>query len=63
MIYFFIGTKAQLVKMAPILKQTKEQGLKYRYIESGQHPEGSRRITAMFDLPEPDTPVIHIKHP
>lgn len=54
MIYFFIGTKAQLVKMAPLLAQVRDKGLAYRYIDSGQHPEGSRNILKMFDLPEPD---------
>ena len=54
MIYFFIGTTAQLVKMAPLLKGAQDRGLKYRYIDSGQHPAGSKRMLEMLNLPEPD---------
>ncbi len=54
MIYFLIGTKAQLVKMAPLLRLVQEEGLTYRYIDSGQHPEGSRNILGLFSLREPD---------
>lgn len=53
MIYFFIGTKAQMIKMAPLLKEARDRGVPYRYIDSGQHHEGCVKMLRMFDLPEP----------
>lgn len=32
MIHIVVGTKAQLIKMAPTMKQLAEQGIEYNYI-------------------------------
>ena len=37
MIHVFIGTKAQYIKMAPLLRRMDAEGVDYRLIDSGQH--------------------------
>lgn len=37
-IYFFIGTIAELIKLAPIIKELKERKIKFKIIASGQSP-------------------------
>jgi UDP-N-acetylglucosamine 2-epimerase (non-hydrolysing) len=54
MIHVVIGTKAQLIKMAPIMCRLKSRGLEYRYISTGQHKETMSDILDNFDLPGPD---------
>lgn len=53
-LYAVLGTRAQLIKMAPILMQLAERGLSYRLIYTGQHRETIRELLDEFDLPEPD---------
>lgn len=54
MIHIIIGTKAQLIKMAPIMKALRDRGIGYRYISTGQHRETMDDILANFNLPGPD---------
>lgn len=54
MIHFFIGTKAQLIKMAPLMIELQSRGVPYRYVDSGQHAEMTRKLRRVFRLPEPD---------
>ncbi|MFM8331707.1 MAG: UDP-N-acetylglucosamine 2-epimerase [Candidatus Methylumidiphilus sp.] len=54
MIHVVIGTKAQLIKMAPILKALNEKGMAYRFISTGQHRETMSDILENFGLREPD---------
>ena len=54
MIYLVIGTKAQLIKMAPIMVALRSRGVPYRYISTGQHQETMRDILDNFKLPGPD---------
>lgn len=54
MIHFFIGTKAQFIKMAPVMVEMKKRGIPYRYIDSGQHGELTRSLRQVFDIREPD---------
>ncbi len=53
MLYFFIGTKAQIIKMAPLLAEAASRRVPYRYIDSGQHYEGSLAMLKVFGLPAP----------
>jgi UDP-N-acetylglucosamine 2-epimerase (non-hydrolysing) len=53
MLYFFIGTKAQIIKMAPLLAEAAARRVPYRYIDSGQHHEGSLAMLKVFGLPSP----------
>lgn len=53
-IHAIIGTKAQLIKMAPVLRAIRERGGSYRYISTGQHSETMDDILADFQLSGPD---------
>lgn len=54
MIHVIIGTKAQLIKMAPLLKMFKMQGIEYNYISTGQHKATVDDILANFEIKKPD---------
>lgn len=54
MIYCFIGTKAQFIKMAPVMRELRQRHLPFRYIDSGQHAAITRELRRVFELPEPD---------
>lgn len=57
-IHVFIGTKAQLIKMGPIMKGLQDQGIPYRFIHSGQHQETMQDLVANFGIQPPDV-VLH----
>lgn len=54
MIHVIIGTKAQLIKMAPILAGLSSQSLEYNYISTGQHKGTMDEILANFGIRPPD---------
>jgi len=54
LIHFFIGTKAQFIKMAPVMLEMERRGLPYRYIDSGQHTELTRSLRQVFGIRMPD---------
>jgi len=54
MIHVFIGTKAQYIKTAPVLKELDRRGLPYRLIDSGQHADLTRSLRQELGLREPD---------
>lgn len=54
MIYCFIGTKAQFIKMAPVMRELRQRSIPFRYIDSGQHAAITRELRRVFELPEPD---------
>jgi UDP-N-acetylglucosamine 2-epimerase (non-hydrolysing) len=54
MIHVIIGTKAQLIKMAPILKIMKQQQIEYNYISTGQHQATIDDILSNFEIPSPN---------
>lgn len=54
MIYCFIGTKAQFIKMAPVMRELRQRCIPFRYVDSGQHAAITRELRRVFDLPEPD---------
>jgi UDP-N-acetylglucosamine 2-epimerase (non-hydrolysing) len=54
MIHIIIGTKAQLIKMAPVLLALRSEGLPYRFISTGQHRETMDDILDNFGLDGPD---------
>lgn len=53
MIYCFIGTKAQFIKMAPVMRELRQRRIPFRYIDSGQHAAITRELRRVFELPEP----------
>ncbi|MGD8813653.1 MAG: UDP-N-acetylglucosamine 2-epimerase [Anaerolineales bacterium] len=54
MIHIFIGTKAQLIKMAPIMRELDSRGIRYNYIDSGQHSDLTKGILSEFELRTPN---------
>jgi UDP-N-acetylglucosamine 2-epimerase (non-hydrolysing) len=54
MIHFIIGTKAQLIKMAPIMYYLGEKKIRYNYIFTGQHKETITDIQKNFNIKGPD---------
>jgi len=54
MVHIFIGTKAQFIKMAPIMQKLNEQGIAYNFIDSGQHAGITSGLIKQFGLRPPD---------
>ncbi len=54
MIHVFIGTKAQYIKTAPLLRHMDAAGVEYRLIDSGQHAELTARLRRELGVREPD---------
>jgi UDP-N-acetylglucosamine 2-epimerase (non-hydrolysing) len=53
-LHFIIGTKAQLIKMAPLMIRAAQKGIPFTYIDSGQHADTTDELRKAFNLPEPD---------
>ncbi len=54
MIHIILGTRAQLIKMAPIMKELQDRGIKYNFIFMAQHKETMYSMLDMFGLKRPD---------
>jgi UDP-N-acetylglucosamine 2-epimerase (non-hydrolysing) len=54
MIVYLIGTKAQYIKMAPVVRETIARGLPHRVVLTGQHSETFEDLRNNFGLPEDD---------
>lgn len=54
MIFVPIGTKAQLIKMAPVIQELRHQQLPFKFILTGQHKETIDELYQAFQLPQPD---------
>jgi len=54
MIHVFIGTKAQLIKMAPVMVELQQRNIEYNFIFSGQHQATVSNIRDEFGLKDPD---------
>ena len=54
MIHVFIGTKAQYIKMAPLLRRMDAAGVGYRLIDSGQHGGLTAALRDELGVREPD---------
>lgn len=54
MIHLFIGTKAQLIKMAPIMRELQRRNIEYNFIFSGQHQETIKDLRQNFNVKDPD---------
>ncbi len=54
MIHVFIGTKAQYIKTAPLLRLMDAEGVDYRLIDSGQHADLSRDLRVELGIREPE---------
>ncbi|MDX1734973.1 MAG: UDP-N-acetylglucosamine 2-epimerase [Halioglobus sp.] len=54
MIHVFIGTKAQLIKMAPVMVELQNRDIPYNFVFSGQHQATVANIRADFGIKDPD---------
>ena len=54
MIHVFVGTRAEYIKIAPLLWRMEAAGLPYRLIDSGQHADRSESFRDELELREPD---------
>ena len=54
MIDVFIGTKAQYIKTAPLLRLFAERDIPYRLIDSGQHARTAATLRRFLKVKEPD---------
>ncbi len=58
MIHVVLGTKAQLVKMAPVMLRLREREIDYRFVHTGQHQASMGEMLTEFGLKPPDV-VLH----
>lgn len=54
MIHIFIGTKAQYIKTAPVIKELEKRGIGYNLIDSGQHAELQEKFRNFLEIRKPD---------
>lgn len=57
-IHIVLGTKAQLVKMAPVMARLRDRQVPYRFVHTGQHQATMREMLDEFSLKPPDV-VLH----
>lgn len=53
-LYVFLGTKAQYIKTAPLLRRFDREGVDYTLIDSGQHGAFSIELRRQLSVREPD---------
>jgi UDP-N-acetylglucosamine 2-epimerase (non-hydrolysing) len=53
-LHVFLGTKAQYIKTAPLLRLLDSRGVPYRLIDSGQHARLSQTLRRELGVREPD---------
>jgi UDP-N-acetylglucosamine 2-epimerase (non-hydrolysing) len=58
MIHFVIGTRAQLLKMAPIMLECERRGLRWRWVYAAMHKETFEETLRVFGLPDPDYTIV-----
>lgn len=54
MIHIILGTKAQLIKMAPVIREFANNEVPYNFIYTGQHKETINDILDNFQIQPPD---------
>ena len=54
MIYVVMGTKAQFIKMAPVIKRLEEENVEYILVDLGQHLKISSRLRKELGIKAPD---------
>jgi UDP-N-acetylglucosamine 2-epimerase (non-hydrolysing) len=53
-VYFVLGTRAQFIKVAPVMREMLDQNIKYTLIYTAQHRENIDEILDIYHLPKPD---------
>ncbi|MFH1202126.1 MAG: UDP-N-acetylglucosamine 2-epimerase [Candidatus Omnitrophota bacterium] len=54
MIHIVLGTKAQYIKTAPLLRSLDKQNIPYNLIDTGQHAQFSKMLRQELEIREPD---------
>jgi UDP-N-acetylglucosamine 2-epimerase len=54
MIHILIGTKAQFIKMAPIMQELDRRAVRFNFIDTGQHAGITQDLPGQFGLRAPD---------
>jgi len=54
MIHIIVGTRAQIIKMAPVMKVLQDREIDYNFIFLAQHKETIYEIMAQFKIKKPD---------
>ena len=54
MIHIILGTKAQLIKVAPVMIELQKRKIDYNFIFTGQHKETIKELIEVFKLKKPD---------
>ena len=54
MIHIIVGTRAQIIKMAPVMKVLQDREIDYNFIFLAQHKETIYKIMAQFKIKKPD---------
>jgi UDP-N-acetylglucosamine 2-epimerase (non-hydrolysing) len=58
MIHFVVGTRAQLLKLAPVMIECEKRGLAWRWVYTAQHLDTVQQTLETFGLPQPDYVVV-----
>lgn len=54
MLHFVVGTKAQLIKIAPIMASLQQRHIEYNFIFTGQHKDTIDKLIQNFNIKQPD---------
>ena len=54
MIHIVLGTRAQLIKMAPVMRALQREDIPYNFIFTGQHQDTIEELRKSFKIKEPD---------
>jgi len=54
MIHILLGTRAQLIKMAPVMQALHRENIPYNFIFTGQHQDTIEELRKSFQIKEPD---------
>ena len=54
LIHVLLGTKAELIKVAPVLAELDRRGVTYRLVETGQHGAHLPALRAQLGVRESD---------
>lgn len=58
MIHFVVGTRAQLLKLAPVMLECERRSLAWRWVYTAQHRDTVQQTLETFGLPQPDYVVV-----
>ncbi|HIH32719.1 MAG TPA: UDP-N-acetyl glucosamine 2-epimerase [Candidatus Diapherotrites archaeon] len=57
MINVIIGTKAELIKMSPVMRELQKRKVEYNYIDTSQHSQTTSKFRKDFQVKEPDAQI------